>query len=290
MAISTQQVTTQRRAGRIVGFLSGNQLMVIGFVLTLVVVLMAVFAPYIATHDPLRTDVRNRLQPPSSERLMGTDAAGRDVFSRVVHGARVSVRVGAAVVALTTVFGIILGILAGYYRKVDGLIMRTMDGLMAFPSIFLAIAILAALGPRESNVIIALTITITPNTARVVRGVVLGLREMDYVMAALASGASDLRVLARHILPNTLAPVIVQGTFVLGVAVLAEAGLSFVGAGTQPPTPSWGNMLADAQTYIYHAPWMSIFPGVLIMLAVLGLNLLGDGLRDYLDPRMRGVR
>lgn len=278
------------KSNRVLQFVLGNQLLVIGLVLTLIVVIMALLAPIIATHDPLRTNVRNRLQPPSAEHLMGTDASGRDVFSRVVYGARVSVRVGFAVVVLTTAFGIALGILAGYYRRLDGLIMRTMDGLMAFPSIFLAIAILAALGPRESNVIIALTITLTPNTARVVRGVVLSLKEADYVTAAKASGANDLRILAKHVLPNTLAPVIVQATFVLGVAILSEAGLSFVGAGTQPPTPSWGNMLADAQTYIYHAPWMSIFPGSFIMLAVLGLNLLGDGLRDHLDPRMRGIR
>ncbi len=268
--------------------LFSSQLMTLGTLLTAVTLLVAAFAPLIVTHDPLRTNVRNRLQPPSSQNWMGTDEAGRDIFSRAIYGARVSVRVGFAVVTLTTLFGLVIGVLAGYYRRLDGILMRSMDGLMAFPSIFLAIAILAALGPNENNVIIALTITITPSTARIVRGSVLSLKELEYVTAARASGAGDIRTMIMHIVPNTLAPVIVQATFVLGVAILSEAGLSFVGAGTQPPTPSWGNMLADAKTFLFVAPWMSIFPGIFIVLIVLGLNLLGDGLRDALDPRMRG--
>ncbi|MEX2502309.1 MAG: membrane dipeptidase [Trueperaceae bacterium] len=223
--------------------------------------------------------MRERLQAPSAEHWMGTDASGRDIYSRAIYGSRVSVRVGYAVVALTTLFGLIIGVAAGFYRWLDGLLMRTMDGLMAFPSIFLAIAILAALGPNENNVIVALTVTQAPSTARIVRGVVLSIKEFDYIGAARASGARDLRVLVWHVVPNSLAPLIVQSTFILGVAVLSEAGVSFVGAGIQPPTASWGNMLSDAKRYLYVAPWMSYFPGIFIVLAVLGLNLLGDGLR-----------
>ena len=265
-----------------------NQLSTIGTLITVATLLMAAFAPLLATHDPLRTNVRNRLQPPSAEHWMGTDEAGRDIYSRALYGARVSVRVGYAVVALTTLFGLIIGVAAGFYRGLDGLLMRAMDALMAFPSIFLAIAILAALGPNETNVIWALAITLTPSTARVVRGVVLSLKELDFVNGARALGARDLRVVLRHVVPNSLAPLIVQSTFVLGVAILSEAGLSFVGAGTQPPTPSWGNMLSDAKRFLFVAPWMSYFPGLFIVFGVLGLNLLGDGLRDALDPRMRG--
>ncbi len=272
----------------VTGVLFRNQLTSIGTLLTLAILVMAAFAPFLATHDPLRTNVRNRLQAPSTEHWMGTDDAGRDIYSRAIYGARVSVRVGYSVVVLTTLFGLTIGVAAGYYRWLDGLLMRIMDALMAFPTIFLAIAILAALGPRETNVIWALTITLTPSTARIVRGVVLTLKELDFINAARALGARDLRLLVRHVVPNSLAPLIVQSTFVLGVAILSEAGLSFVGAGTQPPTPSWGNMLADAKRYLFVAPWMSYFPGVFIVLGVLGLNLLGDGLRDAFDPRMRG--
>ncbi len=285
-----------RRVGRgkrgflapITRILFRNQLTSIGTVLTVAILLMAAFAPFLSTHDPLRTNARNRLQPPSAEHWMGTDDAGRDIYSRAIYGSRVSVRVGYSVVLLTTLFGLTIGVAAGYYRWLDGLLMRSMDALMAFPSIFLAIAILAALGPRESNVIWALTITLTPATARIVRGVVLSLKELDFVSASRSLGARDLRILVRHVVPNSLAPLIVQSTFVLGVAILSEAGLSFVGAGTQPPTPSWGNMLADAKRYLFVAPWMSYFPGLFIVFGVLGLNLLGDGLRDAFDPRMRG--
>ena len=274
-----------REVGRV---LFRNQLTTIGTILTVATLLIAAFAPLFATHDPLRTNVRNRLQPPSAEHWMGTDEAGRDIYSRAMFGARVSVRVGYAVVALTTVFGLIIGVAAGYYGWLDGILMRSMDALMAFPSIFLAIAILAALGPNESNVIVALTITLIPSTARIIRGVVLSLKELDFVNAARSLGARDLRILLRHVVPNSVAPLIVQSTFVLGVAILSEAGLSFVGAGTAPPTPSWGNMLSDAKRFLFVAPWMSYFPGLFIVFAVLGLNLLGDGLRDALDPRMRG--
>ena len=274
---------------RVVRFAFSNHLVLLGFVLTLVMVLMAVTAPYLATHDPLRTNVRNRLAPPSAEHLMGTDELGRDVFSRVVHGSRVSMRVGFSVVLATTLFGTLFGLLAGYVRSLDGLIMRTMDGLMAFPGILLAIAILAALGQRESNVIIALSATYIPGMARVVRGSVLSLRELDFVTAARALGGSHPRIVLLHLLPNAVPPIIVNATFILALAILAEAGLSYIGVGTPPPTPSWGNILADGRGFMYHAYWMTVFPGLFIMIAVLGVNLLGDGLRDLIDPRMRGV-
>ncbi len=265
--------------------LLGSRTFMIGAVLTGLMVLIAVLAPLLATHDPLRTNVRQRLQPPSSEHWMGTDSNGRDLYSRVVYGARVSLIVGLGVVVFTTTVGSILGLAAGYVRPLDGPIMRLMDGWMAFPGIMLALAIIAALGASPANVVIALTITYTPRTARVVRGVVLTLRELTYVEAAQGLGAGRLRIMFRHILPNATSPIIVQGTFILALAVLAEAALSYIGAGIAPPRPSWGNILADGQNYLHTAPWITIFPGVFIMLSVLGLNLLGDGLRDALDPR-----
>jgi len=250
--------------------------------------IMAIAAPLIASHDPYQTEVRNRFQPPSSENFLGTDEYGRDVFSRVVFGARVSIYVGMGVVLISTVAGTIIGLFSGYYRRLDNILMRLMDALMSFPSILLAIAILAAIGPRTSNVIIALATVYTPRTARVVRGSVLSVRELDYVESARAVGLGNTRIIFRYILPNVMAPLIVQATFILALTIIAEAGLSYIGAGTPPPTPSWGNILADGRPHMYRAPWMTIFPGVFIMISVLGLNIIGDGLRDVLDPRLRG--
>jgi len=248
---------------------------------------LALFAPQVATHEPLRSSVRERLQPPSAEHLFGTDGFGRDVFSRVVYGARVSIGVGLAVVVLSTVLGTITGLVSGYYRRLDQVIMRVMDGLMAFPVILLAIAIMGALGPGIQNVILALSIVYWPRTARIVRGAVLSLRELDFVEGARSLGASDARIIARHLLPSVASPVLVQATFVLAAAVLAEAGLSFIGAGIPAPNPSWGNILAEGRTFMRNAPWMTIFPGIAITVVVLALNLVGDGLIDYLDPKRR---
>jgi peptide/nickel transport system permease protein len=259
----------------------------IGLVVIVLASAVALFAPQIATHEPLRSSVRDRLQAPSPEHLFGTDGFGRDVFSRVVYGARVSIGVGLAVVVLSTVLGTITGLIAGYFRSLDHVIMRVMDGLMAFPVILLAIAIMGALGPGVQNVILALSIVYWPRTARIVRGSVLSLRELDFVEGARALGASDGRVIARHLLPSVASPVLVQATFVLAAAVLAEAGLSFIGAGIPAPNPSWGNILAEGRTFMRNAPWMTVFPGVAITTLVLALNLVGDGLIDYFDPKRR---
>jgi len=239
--------------------------------------------------NPRRMDVSVRLARPSAAHWFGTDDVGRDVFSRVVHGARLSLLVGAAVVTLSFVVGVSCGLVAGYYRALDNGVMRVMDGLMAFPAIILAIALMAALGPSVTNVIVAIGIVYSPRVARVVRGSVLVIRETPYVEAARALGASDLTLLGRHVLPNCLSPVIVQGSFVFAAAVLIEAALSFLGVGVPPYVPSWGNILAEGRLYIQQAPWLILYPGAAIMLTILGLNLVGDGLRDLLDPKIRSL-
>ena len=262
-----------------------SKMLVLGASLTLLISVAALLAPLLATHDPLKTNIRERLSPPDSAHIMGTDQNGRDVYSRIVFGARVSLAVGLGVVVLTTVFGALLGLVSGYVRRLDGPLMRIMDGIMAFPGILLALAIIAALGNNPFNVVLALTATYTPRTARVVRGAVLSLREITYVEAARSLGSSDGRIMFRHILPNTLSPILVQATYILARAVLAEAALSYIGAGISPPQPSWGNILADGQLYMYVAPWITVFPGLFIVVTVIGLNLFGDGLRDVFDPR-----
>ncbi len=250
---------------------------------------VATLAPLLATHDPLRSTVSERLQGPSSAHYFGTDGFGRDVYSRVLYGARVSIGVGLMVVLVSTVLGTATGLVAGFFHVLDGPLMRVMDGLMAFPSILLAIAIMGALEPGVQNVILALSIVYWPRTARIVRSSTLTLRELDYVEAARALGAGNARLIARHVLPSAVSPILVQATFVLAAAVLAEAGLSFIGAGVPAPHPSWGNILAEGRLFMRNAPWMTIVPGVAITVLVLSLNLVGDGLIDYLDPRRRLV-
>ncbi len=264
-----------------------NKLIIVGIILTLFMVIIAVFAPLIATHDPLATEPIDRLSPPSRDYLMGTDSAGRDVFSRVVYGTRLSMMIAAGVVFFTTIGGMIVGLIAGYYEKIDPIIMRFMDGMMSFPSLLLAIAVMTLFDPSPVNVVIALSIVYTPRTARIVRGDVLKLKNQDFVEAARSLGGSDFRIIVKHILPNTLSSVIVQETFLLAMVFLAEASLSFIGAGTPPPAPSWGNVLSEGRNFMYQAPWLTMFPGLFIIMAVMGINLLGDGLRDVLDPRMK---
>lgn len=260
----------------------------IGLALVGGVLFVGVLSPLLAG-DPLRIDVARRLTAPGQAHWFGTDDVGRDVWSRVVYGARLSLLVGAAVVALSFVMGLGCGLIAGYYRRLDNVVMRVMDGLMAFPAIILAIALMASLGPSVLNVIVAIGIVYAPRVARIVRGSVLVIRETAYVEAARALGASDVVVIARHVLPNCLSPVIVQASFVFAAAVLTEAALSFLGVGVPPYVPSWGNILAEGRLYLQQAPWLVLYPGAAIMLTIFGLNLLGDGLRDLLDPRLRGV-
>ena len=264
-----------------------HRLFMTGLTLFSIVVVMAMLADVIALHDANQNNFRYRLGAPNASHWLGTDNFGRDIFSRIVHGSRVSLRIALLVVLTTGVLGVMIGAVAGYFQRLDNLLMRVMDGLMAFPGILLAIALAAVLGPSEINAVIALTIAYTPRTARIMRAAVLVVREMEYVEAALACGASHWRILWRHILSNSLAPLIVQLTFIFAYAILAEAVLSFIGVGPPPPTPSWGNIIADGRAYIPEAPWISLFPGIAIALTVLGLNLLGDGLRDVLDPRIQ---
>lgn len=263
-----------------------SRLVVLGVLLLLPLAICALAAPLIAPYDPLAIDTAQKLLPPSLGHPFGTDEFGRDVFSRVVYGARISLRVGAVATLLTAVFGIALGALAGFYRLVDAFVSRIVDGLMIFPGVILAIMIMAALGPHERNVVLAMTILYTPRVIRVVRASVLELRDADFVDAARVVGCGDLRVLAWHILPNAFGPAMVQVTFGFAWAILVEAGLSFLGLGTPPPAPSWGNIISDGREFVRTAPWLMLFPGIMISLSVMGLNLIGDGARDLLDPRM----
>jgi len=264
-----------------------NRLASSGFVFISLILFAALFAGMLAPYDPLAMVVTDRLQSPSSTHLMGTDNFGRDIFSRVLYGARLSLEVGLAVMLITVAVGIAFGMLSGYFPRLDNIIMRVMDGMMAFPAILFAIAIMAVLGPKTVNVVIALSVVYAPRTVRIVRATVLAVKTLDYIEAVRAQAAGHLRILFRHILPNCLSPLVVQATFNFAYAVLAEASLSFVGAGAPPPTPSWGNILSEGRVYMQGAPWITIFPGLAIAITVLGLNLAGDGLRDVLDPRMK---
>jgi peptide/nickel transport system permease protein len=258
-----------------------------GLFLFALVALCGLLAAWVAPYDPLRNNFRARLMAPSEAHWLGTDRFGRDILSRTLYGARVSLRIGLAVAGVTALMGGAVGALAGFVRRLDGPLMRFMDALMAFPAVLLAIALAAALGPSEINAILALSIAYVPRTARVMRAGVMVVREFPFVEGAQAIGASSTRVLLRHVLPNALAPLVVQQTYVFALAVLAEAVLSFLGVGPPPPTPTLGGIISEGRDYIQEAPWISIVPGVGIALTVLGLNLMGDGLRDALDPRLR---
>ena len=272
---------------RLLGGLLQAKAPLAGAIVLLAMTLVAVLAGQLSPDDPLKLNVVERLTAPGRAHWLGTDEYGRDLLSRVIYGARISLRVGVLVVLGSTSLGIFVGLLAGYFPRLDGPLMRVMDGLLAFPSILLAIAIVAALGPREINTAIALIIVHMPRDARLVRATVLATKGQDYVEAARGLGVQDTRILARHILPNCVPPLTVQATFTFAFAILAEAALSFLGVGTPPPAPSWGNVLAEARVVIREAPWMSFFPGLAIAATVMGLNLFGDWLRDALDPRMR---
>jgi len=275
-------------ASRMLRVFFRRKVVAVGAVLVLLTALVGIFAPMLSA-DPGRMDVASRLHRPGAAYWFGTDDLGRDVFARVVYGARLSLLVGVAVVALALIGGLTAGLAAGYFRRLDNAIMRVMDGLMAFPAIILAIALMASLGPSITNVIVAIGVVYTPRVARVVRGSVLVIRETAYVEAARALGVTNLWIILRHVLPNCLSPVIVQGSFVFAAAVLTEAALSFLGVGVPPYVPSWGNILSDGRLYLQQAPWLVLYPGAAIMITILGLNLLGDGVRDLLDPRLRGA-
>jgi peptide/nickel transport system permease protein len=258
-----------------------------GAVLVAVVAVAAAAAPLLAPQDPLALNPAVRLRPPSVAHWFGTDDFGRDVFSRVVYGSRLSLEVGTLVVAFTALVGTLGGVTAGFFRVVDNVIMRVVDALLAIPPVLLAIALLAVMGPRVSNVVVSLTIAYVPQLVRVVRSRVLVLREAMFTEAAKSEGASQARIAFLYVLPNSLSAVIVQSTVTFADAVLTEAGLSYLGVGEPPGVPSWGNILSDGRNYMIQAPWMTLFPGFAIVVCVLGLNLLGDGLRDVLDPRLR---
>ncbi len=263
-----------------------NPNMLFGLILLTIMSAMAIFSALITDVDPRYIDTIERLRSPSSQYLFGTDHLGRDIFARVVYGSRLSLIVGIAVAIITMVGGVVMGLISGYYRTLDAIIMRLMDGLMAIPSFLLAIALVAMLGASLQNVIIALSVVETPRVVRVVRSSVLTLRERVYVEAAEAIGARGIRIMARHIFPNTVPPLIVQGTYIFALAILVEAGLSFLGAGTPPDIPSWGNIMGEARLYVRVAEWIMFFPGLFLSLTVLAINLIGDGLRDTLDPTL----
>ena len=264
-----------------------HRLFMTGATLLLLMVLLAIFADLIEIRPPEKMQVRLRFKTPDFAYPLGTDNYGRDIYSRLVHGARLSLAIGFAVALITGILGTAIGVAAGYFKRLDSPLMRLMDALMAFPAILLAIAIAAALGPSAMNAVIALAVVYTPRTARIVRSTVLVVRETDYVQAAKACGARDRWIIWRHVLPNSMAPLIVQLTFIFAYAILAESILSFLGVGPPPPIPTWGNMIAEGKDYLREASYICFFPGVAVALTCLALNLLGDGLRYVLDPRLR---
>lgn len=261
-----------------------NKFMMLGSIIFIFLILVALFGPSLMSFDPYEMKVTERLKAPSSLHLLGTDEYGRDLLTRIVYGTRVSIGIGVAVTIISSLLGMIIGLYASYYRTLDHILMRICDGLMAIPGILLAIALMAALGPSATNVIIALSIVFTPNIARVVRSSALVIREQTYIEAMHAQGAGSFRIIWGHIAPNTISPLIVQATFVFAETIISEAALSFLGAGIPAPDPSWGNILQAGKLVIFKAWWMVVYPGLFIIISVLGLNLLGDGLRDYFDP------
>jgi peptide/nickel transport system permease protein len=267
--------------------LFGNRAILIGAIILAVVVLAAILAPWIAPYAPNKLSIINKLKPPSATNLFGTDEFGRDIFSRAIYAGRISLLVSLGVVFISTVIGVALGVAAGFFRKLDAPISRLLDAMMSFPDILLAIALVAALGPSLSTVMIALGITYAPRLARIVRGSTLVLRELPYIEAAVAMGLPTWQILLRHVLLNLTSPILVQATFVFASAMLAEASLSFLGVGVSTDMPTWGTMLASGREYMNNAPWLMIFPGLAIVFSVLSLQLLGDGLRDLVDPRLK---
>jgi peptide/nickel transport system permease protein len=270
----------------VIGFLRNNPTVAIGGALLLALVLIGIFAPYLWTVDPTALAPAKRTRPPSADYWFGTDALGRDVYSRVLYGTRVSLTVGLSVALLATLAGLTIGLFSGFVRWADGIVMRVMDGLMSIPPILLAIALMALTRGSVGNVIMAITVAEIPRVSRLVRSVVLSLREQAYVDAAIASGTRTPMIILRHILPNTMAPMLVQATYVCASAMIVESILSFIGAGTPPTIPSWGNIMAEGRALWQVKPYIVFFPAAFLSVTVLAVNLVGDGLRDALDPRM----
>jgi peptide/nickel transport system permease protein len=263
--------------------------LVVGAVILALIVLSALLAPQISPYDPIDQDFVSQLQPPSASHLFGTDEFGRDIFSRVVYGARVALRVGVLADTIATALGVLLGVLAGFFGgRLDALITRLIDVMLAFPYLLLAMIVVAILGPGLNNAMVAIAIVYTPQIARVVRGVVLSVKEQEFIEAARAMGTGVVRTLDRHILPNIVSPIIVMATLTVGFMIVETAGLSFLGLGASPPTPEWGSMLATGRAFMLTSPWIATFPGLAILVTVVAFNLIGDGLRDLLDPRLRG--
>ena len=267
--------------------LKHNRLALSGLVIITILVVIALLAPKIVPYEPTSQNIMERLQKPSTKHLLGTDELGRDVLSRIIYGARISLAVGFIAVGISVIIGVFLGALAGFYgRWIDSLIMRFVDIMFCFPSFFLILMIIAVLGPNIYNVMIIIGITSWPGIARLVRGEILSVKEREYVYAAKAIGASDLRIIFRHILPNALGPVLVTATLGIADAILIESGLSFLGLGVQPPMPSWGNILTSGKDYIESAWWLTLFPGLAILITILSYNLVGEGLREVIDPKL----
>jgi peptide/nickel transport system permease protein len=264
-----------------------RKLVLAGAVILVIVALVAILAPWITPYEPTALKIMERMQSPRATHWFGTDELGRDVFSRVIYGARYSLLIGAIVVAISVTAGVLLGLVAGFFRRLDGPIMRVVDAMMSFPDILLAIALVAVLGASIANVILALAVVYTPRVARVVRASTLVVRELLFIEAARALGVSTWRILFIHILQNIASPILVQATFIFAYAVLAEAGLSFLGVGVPPELPTWGTMIASGQQFAHQALWIVVFPGIAIILAALSLQMVGDGFRDLLDPRLR---
>jgi peptide/nickel transport system permease protein len=264
-----------------------RRLVLAGAVILAAVALLALFAPWLTPYDPMALKILDRLQSPRAAHWFGTDELGRDVFSRVVFGARYSLLIGALVVVISMVCGVLLGLAAGFFRRLDGPVMRLVDAMMSFPDILLAIALVAVLGASMTNVILALAIVYTPRVARVVRASTLVVRELLFIEAARALGIATWRILFIHILHNIASPILVQATFIFAYAVLAEAGLSFLGVGVPPVLPTWGSMISSGQQFAHQAIWLVVFPGIAIILSALSLQMVGDGFRDLLDPKLR---
>ncbi|HSX73690.1 MAG TPA: ABC transporter permease [Shinella sp.] len=263
-----------------------NKAILIGALILAVVLVAAVLAPWVAPYAPNKLSIVNKLKAPSLAHLFGTDEFGRDIFSRAIYAGRISLLVSLGVVCISTALGVVMGVAAGFFRKLDAPISRLLDAMMSFPDILLAIALVAALGPSLTTVILALGITYAPRLARIVRGSTLVLRELPYIEAAVAMGLPTWQILTRHVLLNLASPILVQATFVFASAMLAEASLSFLGVGVSTDMPTWGTMLASGREYMNNAPWLMVFPGLAIVFSVLALQLVGDGLRDLVDPRL----